>query len=100
MTLVSLHPLFKEIIKFKPDIIHAHYGFSGLLAAINRKVPVVVTFHGSDINLKSSRIFSKLAIKLAKSFIFVSFDIAKKAGVRQPVIIPCGVNLEIFKPID
>ena len=38
-------------IDFKPDIIHAHYGLSGLLANLQRSIPVVTTYHGSDINL-------------------------------------------------
>ena len=31
------------------DLVHAHYGLSGLVAILQRKVPVVVTFHGSDV---------------------------------------------------
>ena len=34
----------------QPDIIHAHYGLSGLLANSQRKIPVVTSYHGSDIN--------------------------------------------------
>jgi teichuronic acid biosynthesis glycosyltransferase TuaC len=41
--------LFK-IEEYHPDIIHAHYGLSGLLANLQREVPVVTTFHGSDIH--------------------------------------------------
>lgn len=40
----------KKIKEFHPDIIHAHYGLSGLFANLQRKVPVVTTYHGSDIN--------------------------------------------------
>ena len=44
-------PAFKEKIKeFCPDVVHAHYGLSGLFANLQRKVPVVTTYHGSDIN--------------------------------------------------
>lgn len=35
--------LFK-IEEYHPDIIHAHYGLSGLLANLQREVPVVTTF--------------------------------------------------------
>ena len=42
---------FRKTIKsIKPDLIHAHYGLCGLFANLQRKVPVVTTFHGSDIN--------------------------------------------------
>ena len=42
--------LIAKIKSYEPDIIHAHYGLSGLLANLQRKIPVVTTFHGSDIN--------------------------------------------------
>jgi hypothetical protein len=40
--------LTKKNQEFKPNVIHAHYGLSGLLANAQRKVPVVTTYHGSD----------------------------------------------------
>ncbi len=54
--------LIRVIQQFDPQIVHAHYGLSGLLANMQRKVPVVTTFHGSDINNKSVLRFSKLAM--------------------------------------
>ena len=50
----ALPGLKSKIRKFKPDIIHAHYGLSGLFANLQRKVPVITTFHGSDINESKS----------------------------------------------
>jgi len=95
--------LFKfrnKIKSFKPDVIHAHFGLSGLLASLQRKFPVVITFHGSDINLSNVLPFSRIATKLSKHNIFVSSKIQKKIGIKNKYsIIPCGVNLEIFYPI-
>ena len=31
------------------DLVHAHYGLVGLIARTQWKVPVVVTYHGSDV---------------------------------------------------
>src|ERR1700736_4001597 len=31
------------------DLVHAHYGFVGMVARTQWKVPVVVTYHGSDL---------------------------------------------------
>lgn len=92
--------LLKKIEEIRPQIIHAHYGISGLLSNLQRKIPVVVTYHGSDINFKLPSIFSKLSIRLSSINIFVSSKLADKACVRNPIIIPCGVNLNIFKPIN
>ena len=48
--LKQLRPLKKTITAFQPDVIHAHFGLCGLLANLQRRVPVVTTYHGSDIN--------------------------------------------------
>jgi len=98
--LKNLQKLKFKIADFKPDIIHAHYGLCGLLAGIQRKVPVVVTYHGSDIDIPRVRKWSKIAIRLSKENIFVSYRLAKISKVSDYHIIPCGVNLELFKPID
>lgn len=92
--------LINKIKEFKPDVIHAHYGFSGLLSCFQRKVPVITTFHGSDINIEKNRFFSKLAYKLSKKSIFVSKDLANLLKVKNPIVIPCGVDFHIFKPFD
>jgi teichuronic acid biosynthesis glycosyltransferase TuaC len=95
--LSALVPLSRSIQKFKPDIIHAHYGLSGLLANFQRKVPVVTTFHGSDINNKWVSIFSNFAFRLSRSSIFVSSEMANKMPFKKnKSIIPCGVDLTVF----
>jgi len=51
---------FKEVLKYidevKPDIIHAHFGPNGikifkLIKEFDLKIPLVVSFHGMDINV-------------------------------------------------
>lgn len=99
--LKMLPKLKKKIRNFKPDIIHAHYGLSGLFANLQRKIPVVTTYHGSDINNKKVLFFSKLAMKFSVYNIFVSqknIDIAKIKQKYQ--LVPCGVDLDMFYPID
>lgn len=91
----ELPRLRKMIREIKPDVIHAHYGLSCLLANLaTRKVPVVSTYHGSDINEPKVLPFSKVAIWLSAWNIFVSkrnVDIAKPK--KRWSLIPCGVNL-------
>src|ERR1035437_3240977 len=71
--LFNYHAMIEKIKSYQPSIIHAHYGLSGMLAVMQRKIPVIVTFHGSDINSKGfEKGFSILAIKLSKHNIFVS----------------------------
>ena len=89
--------LRKMIWKYQPDIIHAHYGLSSLLANLaTRKVPIVSTYHGSDINLPKIRPLSKMAMRLSAWNIFVSKRNMELAGAiegKKCSLIPCGVAL-------
>lgn len=93
--LKSLPKLQAKIRECKPDVIHAHYGLSCLLANLaTRRVPVVSTYHGSDINEPRVLPFSKMSMRLSAWNIFVSqrtVDIAKPR--KHWSLIPCGINL-------
>lgn len=92
--LKNLPALMQKIREFQPDVIHAHYGLSGLFANLQRRVPVVTTYHGSDINDKSVRRFSKMAMRLSAWNVFVSEKTLAIAKPRkQYSLIPCGVDL-------
>lgn len=94
-------PLLHKIRAFRPDIIHAHYGLSGLLANLQRRVPVVTTYHGSDINNKKVLPFSKIAMQLSAWNIFVSKKNIAIADIKKRFsLIPCGVDTELFRPMD
>ena len=98
--LSNLIRYYKRILSFNPDLIHAHFGFSGLLACLQIWKPVIVTFHGSDINNKFNRAVSKIVMLLCSKSIFVSHNLKLAAGSKDGIVIPCGVDLNIFKPID
>ncbi len=89
-------PKLRRVIReLKPDVVHAHFGLSCLVANLaTREVSVVSTYHGSDINLKKNRKFSKLAMWLSAWNIFVS---KRNVDIAQPKkhwsLIPCGVAL-------
>lgn len=99
--LKSLPSLRKAIKEFQPDIVHAHYGLCGLLANLQRQVPVVTTYHGSDINDPKVRRLSKIAVLLSAFNIFVSqkcIDLVKPR--KNYALIPCGINLADFPEIE
>ena len=99
--LKNLRELRKKIKRESYDLIHAHYGLVGLLAILQRLVPVVITFHGSDVNFKKNRILSLFASKLSTHNIFVDKKLLNKLNSpKTSSVIPCGVDLGIFKPIE
>ena len=91
--LKNLPLLKRRIDDFKPDVIHAHYGLSGLLANLQRRVPVVVTYHGSDINDRKVLPLSKTAMRLSAWNVFVS---KKTLAIARPTknysLLPCGID--------
>lgn len=97
----QFHGLMKAIREFRPDLIHAHYGLCGLLANYQRKVPVITTYHGSDINDPKVLLLSKIAIRRSRFNIFVS---QKNIYIAKPekdyALIPCGIRLDDYPLID
>lgn len=97
----QLPRLKKAVREFSPDIIHAHYGLCGLLANYQRRIPVVTTYHGSDINDPKVLRLSKRSIGRSRFNIFVSrknIDIARPQ--KDFALIPCGIDLEDYPIID
>ena len=104
--------LNKKITEFKPALIHAHYGLSGLLALLVRNgYPLVTTFHGNDINPIHSkeiskpnlnRFFSRITYHFSNYSIFVNKDLALMVNAKQGkyCVIPCHVDLKMFYPIN
>lgn len=102
----TLPYLFFVIIKFKPDILHAHYISSyGVLGALSGFKPFFVSVWGSDIyEFPSRSVFHKFLIKfsLKKSTkIFSTSKIMvnqiKKYTSKSITVIPFGINLNKFK---
>ncbi len=91
--------LIKYLKKEKFDIVHAHSGLSGLLSALVVRIPLVITYHGSDINVFSSRMLSIFPIIRASINIFVSEKLKEKAlfsKTKKNKVIPCGVDMNLF----
>lgn len=96
------YPQLRKIIRsFHPDIVHAHYGLCGVLANLQRIVPVVTTYHGSDINNPKIRWLSRFAISLSRYNIFVSQNnVDSVYPQKNYALIPCGINLDDYPFVD
>jgi glycosyltransferase involved in cell wall biosynthesis len=98
-------PLLRRYVKETGvEIIHAHYSLSGIIAALSfsgRKV--VTSLMGSDV-MDSS--FSLLSVIRFFSPYFWDITIVKtlemkeKLGIRNALVIPNGVDMELFYPKD
>lgn len=109
--LIGAVRLRREIRSSPCDLIHAHYGMSGWVALTQRDLPVVVSFLGSDLlgghraggGPLRRRIESRINQGLAPRFAAV---IVKSEGMRQRIpggeafVVPNGVDLELFRPLD
>lgn len=94
---INIYPLKKIIDHFKPDIIHAHYGLSGITAVLQNKVPVIITFHNGETLSWPVNFISSLFSLRAKHVIYVAQHIYDKCIFKRKdrySILPCGVNLD------
>ena len=95
--LSNVRDLKKKINEFKPDLIHAHYGLSGITAVLQNVVPVVITFHNGETLNKFVNFLSSLFSLRAKYIIYVAQHIYDKLYFKRKnrfTIMPCGVILD------
>lgn len=98
------------------DLVHAHYGLSGMVARAQRRCPVVVSFCGDDllgtpngrggITLKSRALawLGQLLARSADGVILKSEQMRERlvfsSAKNSAAVIPNGVDLELFRPMD
>lgn len=94
------------------SIVHAHYAYVGAVAKTQWKVPVVLTYHGSDAMgeitdkgtvSRSGRIISAGCRGLARycdAVVVQSRQMAGKFRTGNVHIIPHEVDLETFRPTE
>jgi len=95
-----LPKLKRRMNQFKPDIVHAHYGLTGAMCALLPRIPLIVTYHGSDVFTPKQRVFSRFASMRARANICVSEVLSAALGRKGTQIIPCGVDVRLFRPLD
>jgi teichuronic acid biosynthesis glycosyltransferase TuaC len=89
------------------DIIHIHYGLSGLFLLFNLTIPrskLVLTLHGSDIAITSKkyiqRFISRQLARRVGNVILVNKGhiLEVKKSNAKIFVVPCGVDTEFFRP--
>lgn len=108
----AVRALKAKIRDFHPDIVHAHYGLSGVTAALavlslrlslsSNAPALVITFHNGEWHNWHVNLLSSLFARLADHLIYVAPHIREKMYIKHPhyTILPCGVNMEESTPTD
>jgi len=110
----EIRRLRREVKEFAPSVVHAHFGtVTAFVAAIATLSPVttplVVTFHGSDLNpapsisllrSKLGHAFSHIAARRAAQIICVSSQLHERLPqLKERLnVVPCGVDRDQFQP--
>jgi glycosyltransferase involved in cell wall biosynthesis len=103
---------FRSCLRFGDfDLVHAQWGQSAVLA-FPKKLPVVITYRGSDLegilNLEGRQsragrilqMISKSMAMFADEVILVSRHLVTLLPPRSFEIIPSGIDLELFRPMN
>lgn len=91
--------LFK--LSFGPkryDLVHAYYGHCGLIARLQFRYPVVVTFRGSDLLGRTDGLIGRVVARLVQGVIVMSDEMQRVTGRERAHVIPFGVNTALFRP--
>lgn len=93
-------------------LIHAHFGLSGWVARFQWRVPLIVSFMGDDVLGRFDRrgkvgligrtfqLSSFLLARWVRAVIVKSQAMKARLRVESAHVIPNGVNLDVFRPVD
>ena len=101
--LKSIRELIHCTENIEYDVYHAHYSFSGYVASLAKKKPLVVSLLGTDV-IKSS--LSRSILKIVSSIcdwsgIIVKSDQMKNLlKIKKIQVVPNGVSFDTFHPIN
>jgi teichuronic acid biosynthesis glycosyltransferase TuaC len=95
------------------DLVHAHFGHCGLLACLQLRYPVVLTYYGYDIDMPAEHregprtklerwAFIQLSRFFAATVVQSRRELARlpRRTRRYCTVIPSGIDRELFRPLD
>ncbi len=97
--LLAVFRLWRIIKRKSFDLIHAHYVHSGWIARMQRKLPIVVTSHGSDTTGHEGWFLRRL-YPIVDAVTITSKNNQERIGLPDTYLLPCGVDVELFKPMS
>ncbi len=79
------------------DVIHAHYVFSGIIARLQWRSPLVVSFHGEPARVVG--VLSRMLAPFVDAVTVTSLAHKAQIGRQDACVVPCGVDLNLFAPM-
>jgi len=100
--LKSIPQIRKKIRTGRFDIIHAHYSLTAIATSLATRRKIVVSLMGSDVFSNPIMLYLiKLIIKYKWSSVIVkSEQMMVRLRSKKVVLLPNGVDTDIFKPMD
>lgn len=87
-------------VRKRYDLVHAHYGFCGVVARMQFRCPVVVTFRGSDVLKRREWLVSWPLARFIDASIVMTEEMKNLLGRQDIHVIPYGIDLDLFRPED
>jgi teichuronic acid biosynthesis glycosyltransferase TuaC len=85
------------------DVVHAHFGLTAWPALAAPGRAHAVTLHGTDLSHSRSRLITLAALRFVDLAAAVSEPLAREVPRRavrgEVAVLPCGVDMERFRPI-
>lgn len=91
--------LWRTIKCHSYDLVHAHYVHCGWIARMQFRLPVIVSSHGSD-TLGHEGWFLRRLYPLVDAVTVTSKQNQERVGLPNTYLLPCGVDVDLFKPSD
>ncbi|MFB6107491.1 MAG: glycosyltransferase [Haloplanus sp.] len=88
----------RELRRAEYDLIHANYGLTAPYAVTQRRLPVLLTLWGSDV-VGFDGLVTKACAWRADAITVRSAEMRTLLG-RDAHIVPSGIDMETFRPID
>jgi glycosyltransferase involved in cell wall biosynthesis len=88
-----------HLLMHRYDLIHSHYLFVTMVARAQLLYPLVITQHSGEAYTKWQRRLSYLINPLVDKIIAVSEDTKRKGHLDGAIVIPCGIDFNLFQPM-
>ncbi len=92
--------LWATLARKRYDLIHAHYVFSGVIARAQWQAPLVLTHHGVELRDRFQGALARATRNWPREVIVVAPWMVHALGRHDAHVIPCGVDLSLFRPMD